>query len=218
MLLDRRSFTQGLAATSLGVLAARADAQPTALTEGVNYVRLAQQVPVAVPGKIEVVDFFWYGCPHCADFEPALDAWSKQLPADVAFRRVPVWFREEPFSAHQRIFYALDTMGLVPTMHRKVFNAVHLDGYRLRTPDEIVAFMVKGGVDPVKFKEAYDSFSTQTRCKQARQVSEAYKIDGVPALGVNGRYFINGPMSGGNERMTMVADALIARTRKGSAA
>jgi thiol:disulfide interchange protein DsbA len=219
MKINRRTFSGGLAGAGLGSLGLSAAAQPATASagpvEGVNYVKLSQSVPLAVPGKIEVVDFFWYECPHCNDFEPTLDAWQKTLPADVAFRRVPVWFKDEPFTAQQKIFYALDSMGLIPTMHRRVFHAIHSDRTRLRSPEEITAFMAKNGVDPVKFTEAFNSFSTQTKSKQARQTAEAYKIDGVPALGVQGKYFINGTMAGGNEKMTGVADALIARVRKG---
>ena len=134
-----------------------------------NYIRLAQPVPTAAAGKIEVIEFFWYECPHCNAFEPALEAWAKQLPDDVAFRRVPVWFREEPFSAQQRLYYALESMGLLPTLHRKVFYAIHNERMRLRTPDDIAAFATKNGVDPMKFIAAYNSFAVQAKSQQARQ-------------------------------------------------
>jgi thiol:disulfide interchange protein DsbA len=101
--------------------AAHRRAQPGSPTEGVHYVRLAEPAPAGSPGKIEVIEFFWYECPHCNAFEPALDAWAKRQPDDVAFRRVPVWFREEPFSTQQRLFYTLEALGVLPTLHRKVF-------------------------------------------------------------------------------------------------
>ncbi len=147
------------------------------------------------PGKIEVIEFFWYECPHCNAFEPALDAWAKQLPADVAFRRVPVWFREEPFTAQQRLYYAIEALGLVPTLHRRVYYAIHNEHMRLRTPEDIAAFVTKNGVDPVKFMAAYSSFSVQARAQQARQLAAAYKIDAVPAMGVQGRYYTNGSLA-----------------------
>jgi thiol:disulfide interchange protein DsbA len=219
MTMNRREFSASLLAAGLGnaALSSPAQAQANWPAEGVNYVRLSQPVPVPQNGKIEVIEFFWYGCPHCNAFEPTLDAWQKTLPADVAFRRVPVAFSEEPFGAHQRIFFALDAMGLVPTMHRKVFYAIHNERMRLAKPDEIQAFMAKNGVDGAKFMEAYNSFSVQTKAMQARQLAQAYKIDAVPAMGVAGRYYITGTMAGTNERMPAVVDALVAKIRKGAA-
>ena len=162
-----------------------------------------------------MIEFFWYGCPHCNAFEPMLDAWQKGLPADVAFRRVPVAFRDEPFTAHQRIFYALDAMGLIPTMHRKVFYAIHAERQRLDKPQEIAAFMAKNGVDSAKFLENYNSFSTQTRVRQAAKLAADYKIDGVPAIGVHGKYFTSGTLAGTPEGSLKVAEYLIQRERKG---
>ena len=184
--------------------------------EGKQFIRLSQPVATtAGAGKIELIEFFWYGCPHCNAFEPALDAWAKQLPADVVFRRVPVAFSAEPFAAHQRIFYALDSMGLIPTMHRKVFYAIHHDRQRLDKPADIGAFMAQNGVDAPKFMEAYNSFGTQTKLRQANQLVDGYKIDGVPAIGINGRFFTSGALAGENEKALVVADALVQRLRKG---
>lgn len=218
MNIQRRQFSAALVVAGVGSvglpLPAGAQAWPV---EGKEYVRLGQPVPVTPNGKIEVLEFFWYGCPHCSAFEPTLEAWQKTLPADVAFRRIPVAFSEEPFGAHQRIFFALDSLGLVSSMHRKVFYAIHNDRMRLAKLDEIAAFMAKNSVDPAKFIEAYESFSVQTKAAQARQLAQAYKIDAVPALGVQGRYYITGTMAGGNERMPAVADALVQRIRKNTA-
>jgi thiol:disulfide interchange protein DsbA len=182
--------------------------------EGTHYVKLSQPGPVPTDGKIEVVEFFWYGCPHCHAFEPALDAWQKKLPADVAFRRIPVAFREEPFVAHQRLFFALDALGLVDTMHRKVFNAIHLDRMRLDKLPEIVAFVTKNGVDGAKFSDAFNSFSVQTKIRQAKQLAEVYRIDGVPTLGIQARFYTSGSLAGAAERTLAVADYLIDRSRK----
>jgi thiol:disulfide interchange protein DsbA len=207
-------LTTGLGAAGLTV-ATSAHAQGGAPVEGTHYVKLGQPLPVP-PGKIEVVEFFWYGCPHCNAFEPALDAWQKKLPADVSFRRVPVAFRDEPFIAHQKIFYALEAMGLIPTMHRKVFYAVHIDRQKLEKPAEIAAFMAKNGVDSAKFLENFNSFSTQTKIRQAAKLAADYKIDGVPAIGIQGKYFTSGTLAGSNEAALTVADHLIQQTRKGS--
>lgn len=215
--MKRRQFSLQLAGTGAGLAAAsfapwaQAAGEPV---EGRDYVKLAQPLPVA-PGKIEVVEFFWYGCPHCNAFEPALDAWQKKLPDDVAFKRVPVAFRQEPYVAHQRIYYALEAMGLVDSMHRKVFHAIHNERQRLDDLDEIMAFMAKNGVDAEKFKAHYNSFSMQSKLQQARKLAAGYKIDGVPTIGINGRYFTSGSLAGSNEASLRVADALIAASRKG---
>lgn len=185
--------------------------------EGRHYIRLSQPVPVGAPaGQFEVIEFFWYGCPHCAALEPALEAWSKQLPADVTFRRVPVAFRAETYPAHQRLFYALDTLGLVPALQRKVFYAIHVERQRLDSPAEITAFATKNNIDPAKLMEAYNAFGTQTKLKQANQLVDGYKIDGVPALGIHGRFYTSGTLAGDNERALAVTDFLVQRLRKPS--
>ena len=213
----RREFSTQLLATAVGATAmssafnARAQGD---FVEGQHYVKLSQPQAVPVAGKIEVVEFFWYGCPHCNAFEPALEGWQKKLPADVAFRRMPVAFREEPFTTHQRLYFAIETLGLLDTLHRKVFNAIHLDRARLDKLPEIVDFVSKNGVDGAKFTEAFNSFSVQTKARQAKQLAEAYRIDGVPALGIQGRFYTSGSMAGSGERSLAVADYLIQRVRK----
>ena len=146
---------------------------------------------------------------------PALDAWAKKLPPDVAFRRVPVAFRDEPFVSHQKIFYALDAMGLIPTLHRKVFYAIHGERQKLDKPADIQAFMQKNGVDGAKFMENFNSFSTQTKVRQATKLAADYKIDGVPALGVHGRYFTSGTLAGSPQASLAITEYLIGLARKG---
>ena len=204
--MHRRDFTAALLAGA--ALPALAQGGPV---EGTHYVRLSQPVPA---GKVEVIEFFWYGCPHCNAFEPALEAWVKRLPADVVFRRAPVAFREEPFVAHQRIYYALEAMGQVEAMHKKVFHAIHVERQRLDKAADIAAFMAKNGVDGTKFTEVFNSFSVQTKARQARQLSESYKIDGVPAIGIHGRFYTSGTLAGTPERSLQVAEFLIQQVRK----
>ena len=215
--MKRREFSTHLMASAAGVAALSAGGAASAqseFVEGTQYVKLSQPGPVPVDGKIEVVEFFWYGCPHCHAFEPALDVWQKKLPVDVEFRRMPVAFREEPFVAHQRLYFALDALGLVDTMHRKVFNAIHLDRLRLDKLPEILAFVTKNGVDGAKFSDAFNSFSVQTKIRQAKQLAEVYRIDGVPTLGIHARFYTSGSLAGGPERTLAVADYLIQRSRK----
>ena len=212
--LQRRDFSAALVGAGALALGLPAAAQG-GIVEGTHYVRLGQPVPVSVAaGKVEVVEFFWYGCPHCNAFEPALDAWAKKLPEFVAFRRVPVLFREEPFGTHQRLYYALETLGQLEAMHRKVFYAIHNDRQRLDKPADIAAFMNKHGVDGAKVVEVMGSFGVQTKARQAKQLAEAYKIDGVPALGIQGRFYTSGSLAGGNDRMLAVTDFLIQASRK----
>ncbi len=212
--LHRREFSATLVGAGALALGLPAAAQG-GIVEGTHYVRLGQPVPVSVAtGKVEVVEFFWYGCPHCNAFEPMLEAWVKKLPEFASFRRVPVQFREEPFGTHQRIYFALEAMGQLEAMHRKVFAAIHNERMKLDKPAEIQAFMTKNGVDGAKFVEVMNSFGVQTKARQAKQLAESYRIDGVPALGIQGRFYTSGSLAGGQDKMLVVADFLIQASRK----
>lgn len=215
--MNRRDFTARAAGTGLalglGLVGQAAHAQGAAPVEGKDYVKLSTAAPVASGGKVDVVEFFWYGCPHCNAFEPSLDAWSKKLPADVAFRRVPVSF-SAMHETHAKIFYALESMGQVEAMHRKVFAAIHVQRKRLDKEADIVEFMTQNGVDGAKFTEAYKSFGVATKVRQGKTLSEAYKIDGVPSIGVAGRWFTAPSLAGSPERALAVTDALIQMARK----
>lgn len=210
-----RRFLKALSAGGIAAAAGPLAAQNRAPSEGTEYRPVKPVQPTESPGKIEVLEFFWYGCPHCNAFEPALEAWVKKLPEFVAFRRVPVQFREEPFGTHQRIYFALETMGQLEAMHRKVFAAIHNDRLKLDKPAEIQAFMSKNGLDGARFIEVMNSFGVQTKARQAKQLAEAYKIDGVPALGIQGRFYTSGSLAGGQDKMLVVADFLIQASRKG---
>jgi protein dithiol oxidoreductase (disulfide-forming) len=212
--MERRDFSMRLAAVGLGALWAGSAAGQGAPVEGTHYRRLAQPAPVSAPaGKVEVVEFFSYGCPHCYALEPTLEAWAKRLPADAVFRRVPVGFNAL-YENYQKIFYALEAMGQVEHMHRKVFDAIHQQRQRLDKEADIAAFMQANGVDGAKFIELYKSFSVQSKARQAQQLADSYKIDGVPAMGVQGRYVTSGSMAGSNERALAVTDALVQMARK----
>jgi thiol:disulfide interchange protein DsbA len=192
-----------------------AQAQGAAPIEGTNYVKLSQAAPVSAPaGKVEVVEFFWYGCPHCNHFEPYLAAWVAKLPPDVVFRRVPVAFREVPFAAHQQLYFAIEALGLVPTLHAKVFHAIHVEQQKLDNPEAIGVWVSKNGVDPVKFLAMYNSFAVQTKTRQARTLVDAYKIDGVPTLGIAGQFYTSVSLNATPEKTLAVADVLIAKARK----
>jgi thiol:disulfide interchange protein DsbA len=211
----RALLTSAAAGLVVPALQVPAVAQPAAPKEGVDYYKLSSPAPVDTPaGKVEVVEFFWYNCPHCHKFEPQFEAWAQKVPAHVVVRRVPVAFRADNVP-QQRLYYTLEAMGKVEELHGKVFNAVHIEKQRLNTQDEIVAWVAKQGVDKTKFLEFFNSFSVVGKAKRATQLTEGYQVDGVPALGVAGRYFTSGPLAKSMERALMVVDHLVEISRKG---
>jgi thiol:disulfide interchange protein DsbA len=218
--MNRREFSsQALGVAGLTLAPAMwtsAQAQAAAPIEGTNYIKLSQNAPVSTPaGKVEVVEFFWYGCPHCFHFEPFLAAWVAKLPPDVVFKRVPVVFREVPFVAHQQLYYAIEALGLIPQLHAKVFHAIHVEQQKLDTPEAISAFAAKNGVDATKFMGVYNSFAVQSKTRQARSLMEAYKLDGVPTLGIAGQFTTSVSLNATPEKTLAVADFLIGKARKG---
>lgn len=212
--MKRREFSFGTAAALAATgLALPAHAQRK-YTEGKEYQPIDKRAPVEAPqGKVEVVEFFWYACPHCNAFEPKLEAWVKKIPADVAFRRVPVAFRDD-MVPQQRLFYALEAMGKLDEVHRKVFHAIHVEKQALNREDLITAWVDKQGVDKAKFAELYNSFAVSTKARKATQLQDAYRIEGVPSLGIAGRYLTSGDMAGTVDNALLVTDYLIAEARK----
>ena len=211
--MNRRDWTRTTTALALLAAASGARTQGNSPVEGRDYVRLNPPAAVPAGGKIDVVEFFSYGCPHCYTFEPMLEAWVKKLPPDVAFRRVPAAFNA-PFEGYAKLFYALEATGLMDALHKRVFAAIHVQRQRLDKDADLAALAQSAGGDGAKFLDAYRSFGVATKVRQAKQLSEAYKIDGVPTLGIHGRWFTSGSLTGSHERALLVADQLIARARK----
>ena len=161
--MKRRDFSLacGAALASTAFVQSAAWAQGKPFQAGTDFLVLDKRAPVEAPaGKIEVVEFFWYNCPHCNTFEPAFDAWAKRVPADIAVRRVPIAFRED-FVPQQRLYHTLEAMGLVEKLHNKVFAAIHVEKQKLDRAEAIVDWVAKQGVDKAKFLEQYNSFSIQ---------------------------------------------------------
>jgi len=182
---------------------------------GEDYQPLGKPAPVEAPaGKIELLEFFWYNCPHCNSFEPMFDSWSRRAPKDVVIRRVPVAFRPD-FAGQQRLYYTLEAMGLVDKLHTKVFYAIHVERKRLEQPEAIADWIAQQGVDKGKFMEQFNSFTTVSRANRATQLMNAYKVEGVPALGIAGRFYTDGSMAKSMERALQVAEYLIGEVRKG---
>ncbi len=210
----RREFSSVLAATAVATAVSHAQAQtPRAFQDGVDYLTLDQRAPTEAPaGKVEVVEFFWYNCPHCNAFEPKLEAWIKNLGKDVVVRRVPVAFRDE-FVPQQRLFYTLEAMGKLDELHTKVFYAIHVEKQTLNTQPTITAWLEKQGVDKAKFEALYSSFSVSTKARKATQLQDQFKVDGVPALGIAGRFYTSGSVAQTMDRALAVTDHLITLAR-----
>ena len=211
--MNRRRFNLSWAAACGTVCMPRLAWAQGAPAEGKDYVRLAQPVPMPSSGKIEVVEFFGYWCPHCNSFEPAIDAWSRKLPADVSFRRVPVAF-SAPQEPYAKIYLALEALGQLDALHRKVFTAIHVQRQRLEKDAEITAFVTANGLDATKFMDTYKGFTVASKFKQARQLADAYKIDGVPTIGIHGRFFTSPSLVGSGEQALRVTDYLIQRAKQ----
>lgn len=215
--MKRRDFSLavGVAVAGSAFVQSTAQAQAKPPEAGNDYLVLDKRAPVEAPaGKIEVIEFFWYSCPHCNAFEPTFDAWSKQVPKDVVVKRVPIAFRDD-FVPQQRLFYALEAMGLVEKLHSKVFAAIHVEKQSLDKAGPIAEWVAKQGVDKAKFLEHFNSFSVSTKTSRGTQLQNAYKVEGVPALGVAGRFYTDGTYAKSMPRALTVADFLIATIRSG---
>lgn len=199
----------GLVGLTLALVAGSAGAQMRA---GKDYKPLANPQAVETGEKIEVIEFFWYGCPHCFDLEPFLKKWTAKLPKDVEFRRIPA-IPTERWMPNARTFYALEAMGLLERMHGEVFDAIHIDRVNLNDERVQLDWMAKKGVDRAKFSEAWKSFSVQSKTKRAAQLTQAYDITGVPTLVVDGKYQTSVSMTGSPEGLMQTLDGLIAKAR-----
>ena len=214
--MKRRDFSKQLAGAGLGLAVAGAARAQGAPVEGKDYVKLSTAAPTTLPPqkKVEVVEFFWYGCPHCFQLEPLIEVWAKQQPADVYFHPVPFAFIGIP--EHQKLFYALEELGQREALQGKIFNALHVENKRLNSEGDITAFVAANGVDAAKFTEAYKSFGVNTKITKGKSLGNAYKIDSVPAIGVQGRYYTSASLAGSHERALVVTDYLINRVRQGT--
>ena len=198
------------AGLALSVPLARAQAGPR---EGNEFRAVKPEQSTESPGKIEVLEFFWYGCPHCNVFEPSIKDWVKRLPPDVVFRKVHVALGPS-WAAHQQLYYALESLNKDAALNEAIFAAIHNDRQPLNKPDDMADFVAKHGVDRKQFLDAWASFTVRTRVRKATAMAKAYGVDGVPAMAVNGRWYTAPSMAGGNAQALAVVDALIERERK----
>jgi thiol:disulfide interchange protein DsbA len=203
----RNAFALG--ATLLGLAFGAAAQAPQ------QYQTLASPQPTGSPGKIEVLEFFWYGCPHCYTLEPAVDAWAKKAPADVAFARVPA-VPSPQWAEAATIYYTLEAMGLLDKYHGKVFDAFHKENKNLSNRKIREEWLSKNGIDVARYNETEKSFSVATKVQRARQLTAAYRVDGVPRIFVAGKYYTAAEFAGGMTQIFPVVDQLVAMARKES--
>ena len=180
---------------------------------GTPYSMLSPPQPTEGGGKIEVIEFFWYGCPHCYAIEPAVNAWMKTAPKDVVFKRVPA-FPNEAWGRDAVMFYTLEAMGLLDQYHQKVFDAMHKDKVNFANKAKRDEWLKANGIDPAKYAEVEKSFSVVSKVSRARQMTQSYKVDSVPRFIVNGKYVTSGEQAGGNEKIFPVIDQIAAMARK----
>jgi len=179
-----------------------------AAQRGGQYFELSPPQPVESGNKIEVIEFFWYGCIHCYNLEPRIDTWLKTLPKDVEFRRVPAVFNDR-WAHDASIFYAFEALGVLDRLHRPFFDAIHRDRLRTDNWPALSQWLGKQGVDTKKFEATYKSFGVQSKTKRAIRLTAAYQIDGTPAMAVHGRYTV-----ASSEAMLDTVNQLVAAVRK----
>jgi thiol:disulfide interchange protein DsbA len=217
--MKRRDFSlAAISAAAVTGVPLAADAQgPAALkpVEGKDYLSLDKRVPTDVGvGKIELIEFFWYSCPHCNAFEPQFAAWKKAAPKDVVVQRVPVRFRDD-FEPQQRAYYVFESLNLVDALHGKLFHAIHTERQPLNSAQALAAWADKNGLPEKKFLETYNSFGVASKARRATQLQDAFKVQGVPALGVAGRFYTDGSLTQTMDRALQVAEYLIGEVRRG---
>ena len=189
--------------------------QSAGFKAGTDYLVLSKPITTdAAKGKVEVLEFFWYNCPHCNSFEPKLSAWSKKLPKDVEVKRVPVRFRAE-FEPQQRAYYVLEALGKVEELQGKMFAAIHTERQTLTTLEPLLGWAEKNGIPKKQFTDLYNSFTVIGKARRAAQLQEQFKVEGVPALCVAGRFYVDGSLAGSMERALQVVDFLLGEVRKG---
>ncbi len=180
-----------------------------AADEGIDYATLPVAQPTETGDKVEVIELFFYGCPHCWHLEPTMNAWAATMPAEAAFRLMPA--TGPRWDPHARAYYAAEALGKLDVFHEALFKAMQVDKRRIATEDDLMKFAEEVGIDPKEFRAAYESFSVETKLAKAREMQARYGIDGVPAVVVNGKYRTSPSQTGGTDRFVDVLNALVAQ-------
>jgi thiol:disulfide interchange protein DsbA len=201
----RKALALAAALFTLSFAAAAQGQQP--------YQVLNPAQPTEGGGKIEVIEFFWYGCPHCYSLEPQVAKWVKNAPKDVVFKRVPA-IPNDNWGHGAQIYYTLEAMGILEQTHQKVFDAWHLENKNLANKRIREEWLKASGIDVAKYNEMEKSFSVATKMQKAKQMTSAYKVDSVPRLVVNGKYYTGPEIAGGTQNMFPVVEKLLDTARK----
>ena len=182
-------------------------------TEGVDYTRIATPVKTTHPDKIVVSELFWYGCPHCFRFEPYIEKWKKTIADDVVFEQNPSTLNPS-WAMHARAYYALEQIGQLDLAHAQIFNAIHIKNMALSNRESIANFVGQFGVDKTKFKNAFNSFSVESKLRKHGKKERKYGVSGVPAIIINGKFITSGSHAGSYSRMLKIMDHLVALERQ----
>ena len=196
-----------LGATASGVQAAGFD-------EGIEYLKISPAVPTSSGAKVEVVELFWYGCPHCFHLEPKLHNWLEKKPDNVEFVRVPAIFNPQ-WAASARAYYTAEILGVLDKIHAPMFEAIHVKKRKLYDEKSLAAFFAEHGVKEADFHSTYQSFAVDTKLRRAIDLTKRYKIDGVPSMAVNGKYLTHGRIAHGQDGMLRVVDFLVKKESGG---
>jgi protein dithiol oxidoreductase (disulfide-forming) len=198
-----------------GLLVALACSVQAAPIAGLDYEVLQRPQPVESAGKVEVIEFFWYRCPHCYHLEPMLETWVKNLPADARFRRVPVVFNDD-WAIDARIFYTLEALGQLERVHRALYEAIDAEGARRMSKNEYIkwtsAWLARQGVDMAAYQKTSESSAIAEKVAKARAMTKAYGVEGTPTFSVQGRYVI-GAGIGDHGKLLKVTSELIEQAR-----
>jgi thiol:disulfide interchange protein DsbA len=186
----------------------------SAATAGKDYQLINPPQATNTPGKVELIEFFSYACPHCNHLEPSLEAWEHKMPSGVVLKRVPVTFGRNEWVALAKLYYTLEVMGQADKLHAKVFNAIHEGHQNLMSADAASDWAAKQGLDRAKFTEIFNSFGIQSKLSAGNAKAQSFAIDGVPSLILDGRFKTSPSIAGGNESALQVLDELIASLPK----
>ncbi|PCH83225.1 MAG: disulfide bond formation protein DsbA [Piscirickettsiaceae bacterium] len=181
--------------------------------EGIDYKLITPAQATDDPDRIEVVEVFWYGCPHCNHFEPSLGPWVKNAPKDVNFYRLPAIFAQA-WEVHARAYFTADILDVLEKSHRALFHALHTEHKSLNTVDKLAAFYANYGIDEELFKKTYNSFVVNTRVSRSKDMVNRYGITGVPAVVIEGKYLVTGPMAKSYQNMLKITDYLVEKERR----
>jgi protein dithiol oxidoreductase (disulfide-forming) len=184
------------------------------LEAGTHYTPVTPPQASQAPGKIEVVEFFSYGCPHCSDLNPLLKDWAARLPADVSFRRVPVTFGRPAWARLAKIYYALEATGNLSKLDQEVFNAIHGQRVNLMASDDaVMQWVASKGIDTKAFSSAFNGFSINSQVMRGDQETAAFRVSGVPAIAIDGRFMMRNEAATGYAELLKMTDTMIAQVR-----